>query len=89
VKSSAEYKKQMEKWCEELLTLNGRKDDLDGLVGKAEALISKEEFEEAVRVLEKAFESSGRSDRDVSIVFFLVLDIPCADRYCLDSTTPN
>jgi len=44
MKSSAEYKKQMEEWCEELLTLNGWQDDLDCLVGKAEALISKEEL---------------------------------------------
>jgi DnaJ family protein C protein 3 len=70
VKSSAEYKKQMEKWCEELLTLDGRKEDVDGLVGRAEALIAKQEFGEAVRVLEKAFEISGRGDRDVRILSF-------------------
>ncbi len=73
VKSSAEYKKQMEKWCEELLTLDGRKEDVDGLVGRAEALIAKQEFGEAVRVLEKAFEISGRGDRDVRISIFLFL----------------
>jgi len=89
VKSSAEYKKQMGKWCEELLTLDGRKDDLDGLVGRAEVLISKEEFEEAVRVLEKAFESSGRSDRDVSTMFFLLFEFPFADHYYLDPTAAN
>jgi DnaJ family protein C protein 3 len=70
VKSSAEYKKQMEKWCEELLTLDGRKEDIDGLVGRAEALIAKQEFGEAVRALEKAFEISGRGDRDVRILIF-------------------
>ena len=72
VKSSTEYKKQMEKWCEELLTLDGRKEDTDGLVGRAEALIAKQEFGEAVRVLEKAFEISGRGDRDVRIFIFLI-----------------
>ena len=65
-KSSAEYKAQMERWCDELLTLDGCNEDVDGLVGRGEALLGKEDWEEAVRVLERAFESSGRSDRDVS-----------------------
>jgi hypothetical protein len=67
VKSSAEYRIQVEKWCEELFTLDGRKEDADELVGRAEALISKQEFGEAVRVLDKAFEISGRGDWDVRI----------------------
>jgi DnaJ family protein C protein 3 len=71
VKSSTEYKRQMEKWCEELLTLDGRQEDLDGLVGRAEALLAKQEFEEAVRALEQAFETSGRGDRDVRMSIFL------------------
>jgi len=62
---SAEYKAQMERWCEELLTLEGCKEDIDGLVGRGEALLGKEEWEDAVRALEKAFESSGRSDREI------------------------
>ncbi len=65
-KSSAEYKAQMERWCDELLTLDGCNEDVDGLVGRGEALLGKEDWDEAVRVLERAFESSGRSDRDVS-----------------------
>ncbi|KAF8901525.1 co-chaperone [Gymnopilus junonius] len=65
VKSSADYKSQMERWCDELLTLDGCKDDVDGLVGKGEALLAKEEFEEAVRTFERAFEASGRSDRNI------------------------
>ncbi|KAF9543102.1 chaperone J-domain-containing protein [Agrocybe pediades] len=64
-KSSAEYKNQREKWCDELLTLDGCKEDVDGLVGRGETLLVKEEFEEAVRTFERAFESSGRSDRDI------------------------
>jgi len=56
----------MERWCEELLTLHGCEEDVDGLVGRGEALLGKEEWEEAVKVLEKAFEAGGRSDRDVS-----------------------
>ncbi|KAF9445500.1 DnaJ-domain-containing protein [Macrolepiota fuliginosa MF-IS2] len=60
-----EYKKQMGKWCGELLTLEGCAEDVDGLIGKSEELLAQEEFEEAVRVLEKAFEASGRSDRNI------------------------
>ncbi|PPQ88888.1 hypothetical protein CVT25_009123 [Psilocybe cyanescens] len=65
VKSSAEYKTQMERWCDELLTLDGCNDDVDGLIGRGEALLAKEEWEDAVRTLERAFESSGRSDREI------------------------
>ncbi|KXN88325.1 hypothetical protein AN958_07470 [Leucoagaricus sp. SymC.cos] len=60
-----EYRKRMGKWCNELLTLQGCEEDVDGLIGKGEGLLAEEEFEEAVRVLEKAFEASGRSDRNV------------------------
>ncbi|KAF5371496.1 hypothetical protein D9615_009636 [Tricholomella constricta] len=58
-------KKEMAKWCEELLTLGGCEEDVDGLVGKGEALLGKQEWEEAVRVLEKAWEISGQSSRDI------------------------
>jgi DnaJ homolog subfamily C member 3 len=34
-------------------------------------MLLREEWEEAVRVFERAFESSGRSDRDVSYPFLL------------------
>ena len=46
--------------------MSGCSEDVDGLVGRGEALLSKEEYQEAIRVFEKAFEASGRSDRDVS-----------------------
>ncbi len=54
-----------ESWCEELLRMEGMENDLDGLVGRGEALLKKEEWDDAVRVFEKAFEASGRSNRDV------------------------
>ncbi|KAF7776504.1 hypothetical protein Agabi119p4_4897 [Agaricus bisporus var. burnettii] len=60
-----EYKGQMGKWCSELLTLEGCADDMDGLVGKGEDHLGNEEYDEAVRVFEKAFEASGRSDRNI------------------------
>ncbi|PPQ82954.1 hypothetical protein CVT24_012878, partial [Panaeolus cyanescens] len=65
VKASSEYPIQMDKWCGELLTLDGCSEDVDGLVGMGEGLVRKGEWEEAVRVLEKAFELSGRSDRRI------------------------
>ncbi|KDQ52052.1 hypothetical protein JAAARDRAFT_184645 [Jaapia argillacea MUCL 33604] len=54
-----------ETWCDALLSMKGSGEDVTGLLGKAEALTVKEEWEEAVRVLERAFEAGGRSDRDV------------------------
>ncbi|KAF9545132.1 hypothetical protein CPC08DRAFT_769925 [Agrocybe pediades] len=43
-----EYESQREKWCDELLTLDGCKEDVGGLVGRGETLLVKEEFEEAI-----------------------------------------
>jgi DnaJ family protein C protein 3 len=54
-----------EKWCDALLRMEGSEEDMDGLAGKGEAAIKREEWEEAVRLLGKAFEASGNSDRDV------------------------
>jgi DnaJ homolog subfamily C member 3 len=58
--------REMGKWCEQLLTMQGCENDVEGLVGRAEGLVKKEQWDEALRVLEKAFEESGRSRRDVS-----------------------
>ncbi len=55
-----------EQWCSALLEMEGHDGDADGVIGYAEALFAREEWEEAVRVLERAFEASGRSDREVS-----------------------
>ncbi|OCH93226.1 hypothetical protein OBBRIDRAFT_790394 [Obba rivulosa] len=57
--------RQGERWCDALLQMEGMDKDTDGLIGRAEALMMKEEWEEAVRVLERAFEASGRSDREI------------------------
>jgi DnaJ family protein C protein 3 len=57
--------RETERWCEELLKMQGCENDAEGLVGRAEGLAKKEEWEEAARVLEKAFEESGRQRRDV------------------------
>jgi hypothetical protein len=47
------------------LTMKGCEKDIDGLVGKGEALLAEQEYEEAMRVLNEAFEASGRSDAKV------------------------
>ncbi|TCD66214.1 hypothetical protein EIP91_001661 [Steccherinum ochraceum] len=52
-------------WCNELLAMEGHENDPDGLVGRGEAALKKEEWDEAVRIFEKAFEASGRSNRDI------------------------
>lgn len=39
--------------------------NLDGLTMRAEKALKDEKFEEAVRILEKAFEASGRSSQDI------------------------
>jgi len=61
-----EQARKGERWCDELLSfqLEGAKEDLDGLIGRGEAMMAKEEWEEAVRAFEKAFEVSGRSSQD-------------------------
>jgi len=57
--------KKCQRWCDALLEMEGLQDDADGLIGRGEVLMMNEEWEEAVRVLERAFEASGRSDREV------------------------
>ncbi|KAI0751839.1 hypothetical protein C8Q80DRAFT_1231438 [Daedaleopsis nitida] len=57
--------KKGEQWCSALLEMEGLENDPDGAIGRAEALFGREEWEEAVRVLERAFEASGRSDREI------------------------
>jgi DnaJ family protein C protein 3 len=56
--------------------------EVDAWVVKDEAMLLRKEWEEAVRVFERAFESSGRSDRDVSFPF--VFD--CAGCWITPST---
>ena len=60
-----EQAKRGERYCEELLSFEGSESDVDGLVGKGEALLAKEMWEEAVRMFEKAWEASGRGDHEV------------------------
>ncbi|KAG6830798.1 hypothetical protein H0H92_014647 [Tricholoma furcatifolium] len=58
-------KEMISTWCDELLTMQGCEEDVDGLVGKGEVFIRNQEWEEAVRVLTLAFEKSGRGNRDI------------------------
>ena len=71
-----EQPKRAEWWCEELLRFEDNAEDIDGLIGRGEVALTKEQWEEAVRAFEKAFELSGRSSQDVrheSLLLFLVL----------------
>ncbi|KAF7789082.1 hypothetical protein EIP86_000015 [Pleurotus ostreatoroseus] len=54
-----------EQWCKDLSRMEGLDNDSDALVCLGEAALKKEEWEDAVRLLEKAFEGSGRSRRDI------------------------
>ncbi|CAE6420491.1 unnamed protein product [Rhizoctonia solani] len=53
-----------EVWCDEVLHMDP--EDPDALEGKAAGLMVKEEWEEAVRILEKAFEITGRTSRPIA-----------------------
>lgn len=72
--------KKGEVWCDALLSMSAEAHrmagemyasggeggpEVDGWVGKGEALLAKEIWEEAVRAFERAVEGSGRRDRDV------------------------
>ncbi|KAH7099332.1 hypothetical protein BKA62DRAFT_710172 [Auriculariales sp. MPI-PUGE-AT-0066] len=50
--------KKSEPWCEELLRMDP--ESVDGWTSKAELALAKEDYEEAVRAFDRAFESSGR-----------------------------
>ena len=54
-----------EQWCDELLRMAGNEKDIDALLGKGEALLAREEWEEAVRTFERAWEASGGGNREV------------------------
>ncbi|KAH9962462.1 hypothetical protein BC827DRAFT_1130306 [Russula dissimulans] len=54
-----------EQWCDELLRMVGNEKDIDALLGKGEALLAREEWEEAVRAFERAWEASGGGNREI------------------------
>lgn len=70
--------KKGEVWCDALLAMSEDalraasemmsegNAEVDGWVGKGEALLIREEWDNAVRAFERAAEGSGRSDREVS-----------------------
>ena len=57
--------KDGENWCRELGEMQGGEEDVDALLGIGEALLVDEEYEEAVRVMEKAWQACGRGDKYV------------------------
>ncbi|KAI0026579.1 hypothetical protein K488DRAFT_92278 [Vararia minispora EC-137] len=54
-----------ERWCDELLRMLGAEEDIDALLGKGEALLAREEWEEAVRAFERAWRASGGGNREI------------------------
>ncbi|KAI0260967.1 TPR-like protein [Gloeopeniophorella convolvens] len=54
-----------EQWCDELLRMSGTERDIDALLGKGEALLVREQWEEAVRIFERAWEASGGGNREI------------------------
>lgn len=57
--------KQAASWCKEVTEMEGGENNLDALKALAELSIIDEEWEAAVRYLERAFEASGRSNNDI------------------------
>ena len=55
--------KKGEEWCQALGQRVGGHEDADALLGLGEVLLADEEYEEAVRVMEKAWDACGRNDR--------------------------
>lgn len=76
--------KKAEAWCDALLAMSSQAHrmageiysegppEVDGWIGKGEALLLREEWEEAVRALERAAEKSGRSNQDVGVPYHLL-----------------
>ncbi|KAJ7499926.1 hypothetical protein FB451DRAFT_1206987 [Mycena latifolia] len=62
--TALEMHRKGEEWCKMLSEMEGGAEDADALRGLGEAMLVKEEWEDAVRYLEKAFEATGRSDRE-------------------------
>ena len=58
--------RKAEWWCEETLRFKDNENDLDGLIGRGDVALVKEQWEEAVRAYEMAFEASGRTSQEVS-----------------------
>ncbi|KAF8582449.1 TPR-like protein [Ramaria rubella] len=60
-----EVPRKADSWCDEVLNMEGGNNNLDALKGKGEACLAQEQWEEATRYLELAFEASGRSSGDI------------------------
>jgi len=57
---------ELEKYADFVLDLSGGQGDVDALTAKGEVASKKEDWEEAVRRFNEAFEKGGRSSQDVS-----------------------
>ena len=51
------------RWCDELFTMDP--EDVDALIGRGEKLLKQEQYDDALRTFNEAFEKGGRSNHDV------------------------
>ncbi|KAL7423248.1 Tetratricopeptide repeat and J domain-containing co-chaperone dnj1 [Cryptotrichosporon argae] len=62
--AAGDFGRKAARWCDEVLAMDDG--NVDALVAKGERLMKDESWDEAVRVLERAFENGGRSSQDVA-----------------------
>ena len=60
-----------ERWADELLRMVGADKEIDALILKGDALLAREEWEEAVRVFDAAWQASG-GNREVCRCLFIL-----------------
>lgn len=59
------HPKKAQTWCEQLDLMSGDEDDVDALVGKGELLLVQEEYDQALAVMQRAWEACGKRDQYV------------------------
>lgn len=63
--------KKATEWCNEVLKMD--ESDVDALLNRGDIALADEQWEEAVRAYENAFQASGRSSQEVSYTTLIVL----------------
>lgn len=59
------HPKKAQTWCEQLDLMSGDEDDVDALIGQGELLLVLEEYEQALGVMQRAWEACGKGDQYV------------------------
>ncbi|WVN88861.1 uncharacterized protein L203_104075 [Cryptococcus depauperatus CBS 7841] len=58
-----DFSRKCTHWCEEVLKMDA--DNVDAIISRGERMLKDEDWENAVRTLERAFELSGRSSQEI------------------------